>query len=205
MNHVGYVILHHGPRHSSLPLEKRPGAQSQMACISRLANSLATEVSRWRFDHARAPSGPGSLPVLFALLAFAREHDANGYIVVDDVSRLFRRLGVDEQMELLGAIEPFHRHVLDAKRRKPLSDLKQAEWMAALLAARGSAVASNGHANASPGSRNAERTERARRISGIARGRQADRLAQQIFALRSELIADGKRISNAGLARSGNE
>lgn len=197
-------MLTHGARHTSAPLSERPGAAKQIANIEGIAASMGHRINWWRHDHVRCPKGPGSFPTLFAILALAKEHDAPGRIVLDDAARLFRKLTLKAQTKMLKALEPYHLHILDARRRKLLANLKPMQWMALMLSATDRTDARPQMIREAKLS-TVRSTERARRVSRAARAKSADQFAQQILDLRDEFCETGAHPSNVELARVANE
>jgi hypothetical protein len=204
MARIGYVLLTNGAKHTSVRLAKRPGAKAQIDLIEGFAERGRREIGKWIFDHARSPKGPGSYPALFTWLAYAKEHDATGLIILDDVMRLYRRLPVDAVIVMLKALEPFHQYIIDARQRKLLSELGNADWLALLRSNLRTATPAREKA-ASPTPAKPEATARARLVSQRARGRAADHHARLIFELRDELAAEGRAPSNVALAKVANE
>lgn len=51
---TGYVLLTHGPKHTAVPLERRPGARRQLTMIRNYARQFGFRLERTAFDHVRA-------------------------------------------------------------------------------------------------------------------------------------------------------
>jgi len=203
-NHIGYILLSYGAKHTRLPLAERPGASSQIDRIKHFVTQIGRPGLIWRHDHVIVPKGPSSFLNLFAILARMKEHAPNALIFVDDTARLLRNLPPDAHDEMLDALKPFHQYIIDVRRRKQLSKLKHPEWVALLLSATGRVApdAPTGRKRERTGSKT---TNSARRVSELSLGRAADHRARLIGELRDELSQAGADPSYVELARVANE
>lgn len=195
-----YVLVTSGTKHSSLALQSRPGAETQMARIQRFAEITNCTVSSWMFDVARAPRRPASLATLFSSLReFKAEHQ--GALFIDDAARLFR--GVASVSIMIEALRPYCEFVFDTSRCKRLSELNDAEWVS-LLGGAGAHQIKPFHPRSGL-SGNPDSLMEARRVSQLARAQKALKSARPLDALRTEMSANGTVPSHTAIAREANE
>lgn len=194
-------MLSHGPKHFRGNALDRPGVRPQLVPIATFVRRNGLEVAAALCDHARSPTGPESLPNLFAALKHVGRHGI-GMLALYEAERLFRKLSYERRDQMLLALEPYHSVIFDVRRNRLLSDLRHEQWLDVASASKMSVAPGRGQPLGAEDAR--LQTFRARLVSKRVRANMADEAARQIVELREELARARGIPSNRALAREAN-
>lgn len=180
-----YIFVSHGPKHVA-NIEDSPGAASQFKLLSDHAEIVGAGLHVLGHDYARKIRSIDDLPNLFRLLALHKESSQGGLpmrLRIDDYTRLFRAATDQFKPVLWRELMRFSDHLIDLRQGKSLHCLSK-EMALVVQTGMLSQARSAPHTGIRSQSDKSRQTNKARRVSAMARKKSAERSA---IALREAL------------------
>lgn len=205
----GYVLVWYGKKHTRVRLSLRPGARQQLLMIRHYAKKNGFEIAGFESEYHRKAKAPRDFAVLFRLLDSTRPEQERPAVILDDITRLMKRLPSNQVDNLLGELSPWFEHIHDARLGRSLDQVDGGFWKHLCgiigkqkLDTEVTRAASRRKTSAPP-----KQMRRAQKRATRERTRRADERAHQIAAVRNELLAGSPdtRLTFAAIARAANE
>lgn len=199
-----YIFISHGPnpRHKSAAyLETLRPWKNVMAYHRMFAGDAKREVY---YDYARDVQGLSSVPKLRALLEASTERKAG--FLTDDFRRIFSRCPIERRNVLHSEICELGDYFIDLRTRRAFNALSKDFRLTQVVLHQGSVNfrLEDRKEKAGPTSKGRQQTQRATKVSGLVRGRMADRKAEELAALRDELERESQAVTLSTITEEAN-
>lgn len=156
------------------------------------------------YDYARRVEGLSSVPKLRALLEASTERKAG--FLTDDFRRIFSRCPLERRNVLHDEICELGDYFIDLRTRKAFNALSRDFRLTQVVFHQGPVNfrLEDRKEKGGPTSKGRLQTKRATKVSGIIRGRMADRKAEELAALRDELERENQAVTLIEIAEEAN-
>ena len=206
---VGYVLLWYGAKHTRVPLGLRPGARQQILMIDHYAKKNRFKLSTVEWEYVRQAQAPRDFGVLFRILERSRSEQDAPAVIVDDITRLMKRLPSDDASSLVIELTPWLERIHDARLGRSLDQVEISHWqyLFSLLNRDERNLAVARRMSRPRGSVSPKQMQRAQERAIKERKRRADESARMVAELRDELLAENPdtKLTFAAIARAANE
>lgn len=199
-----YIFISHGPNPRLQPtayLETLRPWKNVMAFHGMFAGEAKREVY---YDYARRVEGLSSVPKLRALLEASTERKAG--FLTDDFRRIFSRCPLERRNVLHEEICELGDYFIDLRTRKAFNALSRDFRLTQVVFHQGPVNfrLEDRKEKGGPTSKGRLQTKRATKVSGIIRGKMADRKAEELAALRDELERENQAVTLIEIAEEAN-